>query len=630
MRVASIRTSLLLTLGLVVSSSVRADLLADFEALTPGRLGLQDGWTATSNAKVVRDSTSNGLLMQLAGSGGNAYKPLTSLSVLDGEIGTLFFRFQVDGVGVDHTLGLADVNEPSSWDDFESIVRVFPDGPDTIRTQGRNHGIYENMPLNGGANGLNPGTWYHLWMVNNNLADSVDYYIQGGSISSQRLVAQDFGFRNGTSDPLSTFLARTGGGAYSSLFVDDIHVWEGVNLTSPIGSPSSETVVIDETSGPRTPIGLNLPHLFEFAGERLQRTNYYLPTAAMPERTYGGYWNETSQWAWTSGFFAGELWKMYRQTEDSYFLNAAKSRTADLEGQEYNGGDHDIGFRVFNSFGEGYKALPDGDPDKDDYLSRILIAADTLAGRYRPQYQAIESWGSNQVIIDNMMNLELLFWASEHTGDIQTAQQWREIAINHATTTQREHVREDASTYHVVQFNGVTGEVVDKRTAQGYADESTWSRGQSWGMYGFTMSYRFTQDESFLDTAKALADYWLEQIPGDGLVPYDFDDPNPEVPLDTSAAAIASAALLELAGYVNPVDAQRYFDAAEAMLTGLSSLTALANGLDYDSILMEGSAQRANTTWVLSTATTISSRLCSDTRRYWICLATSMATALSI
>ena len=360
-----------------------------------------------------------------------------------------------------------------------------------------------------------------------------------------------------------------------------------MNLGSPIGAPATGAVGIDTYD--RTEIGLDLPALFDFAGQRLTRTGSYMPSGSMPERTYSGYWNETNMWGWTSGFYAGQLWKMYRQTGDADFLNAAKSRTADLEGIETYGGDHDIGFRVFNSFGQGYKSLPDGDPDKANYLTRVLVAADTLAGRYRPAYQAIESWGGNQVIIDNMMNLELLFWASENTTDPVAAQQWYDIAVNHATTSQREHVRPDGSTYHVVQFDGTTGEVIDKRTAQGYADESTWSRGQAWGLYGFTMTYRFTDDTSFLNTAVQLAEYWLAHMPADGLVPYDFDDPNPDVPLDTSAAAIASCALLELTGYVDPTDAQRYFDAAETMLTGLSSLDALTNGLSYDSILMEGS-----------------------------------------
>ena len=567
---------------LVLMAAVNAcgALLEDFESFSVTLLNGQGNWSASSTVRVVRDINTDNKMMQLIRTYANAYKSLDSLAIPDGQTGTLFFRFQSPGNVPDETIGLSDVASPSDWSHYEPTTRIYPDTGGNVKAQGRNFGSYQDMSLNGGANGLAPETWYHMWMVCNNATDTVDFYIHGGGITNQRLVATEFGFRNGTTDPLITFLAKSGTlSTVSSLFVDDVYVSPGVNLNSPIGDPASSAVDLDAYD--RTAIGLDLPSLFEFAGQRLKRTNDFIPAGSMPERTYSGYWNETTAWGWTSGFYAGQLWKMYRQTGDAYYLNAATSRTADLKGIETYGGDHDIGFRVFNSFGEGYKSLPDSDPDRADYLNRILVAADTLAGRYRPVYQAIESWGGNQVIIDNMMNLELLFWAAENTSDPVAAQRWYDIAVNHATTSRREHVRPDGSTYHVVKFDGTTGEVVDKYTAQGYADESTWSRGQSWGLYGFTVTYRFTQDQSFLDTAVQLAEYWLAHMPADGLVPYDFDDPDPNVPLDTSAAAIASCALLELMEYVDPTDAQRYFDAAETMLTGLSSLEALTNGLDH-------------------------------------------------
>lgn len=585
-RITSFRWSLAAVLGLLVAvSTARAGLLEDFESLTVGRLYGQADWAATSSVRVVRDVNTDNLLMQLAGSNASAYKPLADLAIADGQIGTLFFRFQVDDNAVDHGIGLTDVPTPSAWGDYEATTLIYPDSS-LVKARGRDYNAYQDMTLNDGANGLAPDTWYHLWMVNDNATDTVDYYIQGADITSQRHVAEGFRFRNGTTDPLSTFFARVGASATAHVFVDDIYVSAGQDLVSPIGSPAPGTVAIDPN---RTPIGLDLPQLFDFAGQRLQQTDALMPADRMPERTYGGYWNQTTAGAWTSGFFAGQLWMMYRQTGDSTYLDAAKSRTAALEGQETNGADHDIGFRVFNSFGQGYRSLPDGDPDKADYLGRILVAADTLAGRYHDAYHAIESWGGDQVIIDNMMNLELLFWAADHTSNSEDADRWRDIAVNHALTTQREHVRPDGSTYHVVQFDPDTGDVVDKRTAQGYADWSTWSRGQAWGLYGFTMTYRYTNDPTFLDTAVELADYWLDHMPAGGVVPYDFDDPDPDVPLDSSATAIASAALLELIDYVDPADSARYFNAAETMLEGLTSLDILTNDLDYDAILREGS-----------------------------------------
>ncbi len=571
-------------------SSAKADLIEDFESTTLGTLSDQNGWTATSGVRAIRDANTDNLLMQVLGGDANAYKSLGTLVIDEGQTGTLFFRFQVDGNSIDNTVGLADVANPTSWGDYESTTRIYPDDAD-IKAQGRSYSWYLDMTENGGANGLSIDTWYHMWIVSNNDTDTVDFYMQGGNIATQILVAQSYGFRNGTTDALITFLAKSGSGASSSLFIDDIYVWSGQNLSSPIGPAASGVVDVDTgiDPGQRVRIGLDLPNLFTFIDERVAGTDSTMPADRMPERTYSGYWNQTSQWAWTSGFFAGQMWMMYQQTGDSAYLAGAKARTAALEGQEYNGGDHDIGFRVFNSFGQGYKSLPDGDPDKADYLARVLIAADTLAGRYKPVYQAIESWGGDQVIIDNMMNLELLFWAAEHTNDPAKAQYWTDIAVNHALTTQREHVRPDGSTYHVVRFDGTTGEVIEKRTAQGYDNESTWSRGQSWGMYGFTLTYRFTDQQTFLDTALALADYWIDNMPADGMVPYDFDDPNPEVPLDSSAMAIASSAMLELMGYVDSSEAARYFNAAELMLNNLASLDILTNGLEHEAILREGS-----------------------------------------
>ena len=584
-------TLLFVFLGLSSAALVRADIVADFNSMTLGGLNSQAGWGSTGNARVILDLTNNNQLLQLVGPGSSAYKPLIDLAIPEGGTGTLFMRFQVDGNSVDHAIGLADVAAPTTWTDFESITRIYPNTPGTVKAQGRNHGTYNDLPLNGGANALSSGTWYHLWMVNDNATDTVDYYLQGGGIATQRLVGEDYGFRNGTSRPLETFTAMIGS-ASSSLFIDDIYAWQGVNLSSPIGAPSARAVVVGDGTGPRTEIGLNPPALFDFIGERLHQTNVYMPVGLTPERTYGGRWDTMPPSSWTSGFFSGQLWMMYRQTGDSYYLNAAKARTYDLRGQELNGSDHDVGFRVFNSFGEGYRSLPDGDPDKADYLNRIFVAADTLSTRYNPTYRAIDSWGANQVIIDNMMNLELLFWSAEKTTDPVAAQKWRNIAINQATTSQREHVRPDGSTYHVVQFNGSTGAVSNKRTAQGYADESTWSRGQAWAIYGFTMTYRFTEDASFLNTAVKVADYWLAHMPADGVVPYDFNDPAADVPLDSSASAVAASALLELMDYVDAENAQRFFKAAKTMLEGLTSLEILTNGREHHAILDEASVRR--------------------------------------
>ena len=562
----------------------------DFESYNTGSdVNGQGGWVASSSVDVVYDTTEGNQLMRLAGTDSNVYKPLGGLSIGNGQTGTLFFRFQVNSNSVDHGLGLSDVASPGAWGDYEATALVFPDGSN-IKVRGRDGGGYQDLTLNGGANGLAIDTWYHTWMVVNNSADTADFYIQGGGISSQTKVGAGFDFRNGTSDSLSTFLARISSAGTSSLFLDDIHLSSGVDLNSPVGAPSSGTVVVGDP--PRNEIGLNTPALYDFAGSRLTATNQSMPANRMPGVTAenGTTWSQVDQNSWISGFFSGQLWMMYRQTGEASWRDAAKARTAAMSGSENDGSTHDIGFRVFNSYGQGIASLPDSDPDKATYKGKVLTAASTLSTRYRTAYNAIESWSGDRVIIDNMMNLEIMFWAAANGASDATELYNR--AVTHATTTMNEHVRADGSTYHVVEFNPITGAVVAKTTAQGYNDESTWSRGQAWGLYGFTMTYRFTSDQQFLATAESMADYWLDNMPLDGLAPYDFEDPGADVPRDSSATAIAASALLELYTYVDAADAQRYFDAAEDMLEGLSGLDALTNELNYESILREGSIRK--------------------------------------
>ena len=578
--------AIVVILAVVTATPSWAALLDDFESYDTGSINGQGGWSASSSVKLVYDTTDSNQLMELTGGNSNVYKPLGGLSIGNGQTGTLFFRFQVNSNSVNHGLGLSDVASPSDWGDYEATALALPDGSN-IKLQGRNGGGYQDLSLNGGAGGLAIDTWYHTWMVVDNATDTADFHIQGGGISTQTQVADGFAFRNGTSDSLNTFLARIGSSPTGSLFIDDIHLSSGVDLSSPIGAPSSGTVVVE--TPPRNEIGLNTPALYDFAATRLAATHQSMPANRMPGITAenGTTWSQIDQNSWISGFFSGELWMMYRQTGDTSWRDAAKLRTAAMSGSENDGGDHDIGFRVFNSYGQGIASLPDSDPDKAAYKGKVLTAASTLSTRYRTTYNAIESWSGDRVIIDNMMNLEMMFWAAENGASDATELYNR--AVNHATTTMNEHVRADGSTYHVVTFDPTSGDVVSKSTHQGYAAESTWSRGQAWGLYGFAMTYRFTNDQDFLDTAKSLADYWLANMPVDGLAPWDFDAPGTSVPLDTSATAIAASALLELCTQVDPADAQRYFDAAETMLESLSGLDALTNEMDYDSILREGS-----------------------------------------
>jgi hypothetical protein len=222
---------------------------------------------------------------------------------------------------------------------------------------------------------------------------------------------------------------------------------------------------------------------------------------------------------------------------------------------------------VFCSFGNGYR-LTKAEP----YKTVILQTASTLATRFNPTVGCIKSWDNRKwpypVIIDNMMNLELLFWASQNGG----TRQMYDIAVRHAETTMRNHFRPDGSTYHVLSYDSTDGSVIWKGTHQGYADSSCWSRGQAWGIYGYTMTYRFTKDPRFLQTARRAADYFLDHLPPDHVPYWDFNAPNiHDEPRDVSAGAIVASALLELSRFMNEQPAkEKYFRAAVSILEALS------------------------------------------------------------
>lgn len=252
---------------------------------------------------------------------------------------------------------------------------------------------------------------------------------------------------------------------------------------------------------------------------------------------------------WTSGFFPGELWYMYEYTKNDFWKEKAKKHTALIEREKFNGITHDMGFKMYCSYGNGYRLTND-----ENYKDILLQSAETLITRYKPNVGILRSWDHNKdkwqcpVIIDNMMNLELLFWAFRETNDST----YYNIAVNHAKVTMKNHFREDYSTYHVIDYDTITGEVLKKNTHQGYAHESAWSRGQAWGLYGYTMCYRETGLPEFLKQAQHIENYLFTHpnMPAD-LIPYwDFDAPEiPNEPRDASAAACIASALYELSLY---------------------------------------------------------------------------------
>lgn len=279
---------------------------------------------------------------------------------------------------------------------------------------------------------------------------------------------------------------------------------------------------------------------------------------------------------WTSGFFPGELWMMYDFTRDPYWRHQAVSFTWPVEESKWHGGTHDLGFMIGDSFGKAWKLT-----GERSYFDVVLQAANTLCTRFNPTVGAIRSWDHNPqewkfpVIIDNMMNLEMLFEMTEATGDPK----YRDIAVSHADVTMKNHFRPDFSTFHVVDYNPASGEVRRRQTAQGYSDDSFWSRGQGWALYGYTMCYRYTRDPRYLERAQAVADWWLAlpDMPSDGVPYWDMKAPgtggddNPDVPRDASAAALIASALYELSDYVDADRRDSYRRNADKMLDSLTS-----------------------------------------------------------
>jgi unsaturated chondroitin disaccharide hydrolase len=271
---------------------------------------------------------------------------------------------------------------------------------------------------------------------------------------------------------------------------------------------------------------------------------------------------------WTSGFFPGVLWYLYAYTLNSEWKQYAEAYTSNIEKEKYNNRTHDMGFKVYCSFGTGYSIT-----GNTQYKDVIIHSARTLSTRFNQKAGVIRSWDFGKdkwdfpVIVDNMLNLELLFAATRLSGDSS----FYYIAKSHANKTMANHFRSDNSSYHVVDYDTTTGGVNKKTTHQGYSNESSWSRGQGWGLYGFTMCYRETKDPAYLAHAERIAGFVLNHpnMPRD-LVPYwDYDAPAiPNEPRDASAAAVFASALYELSTYSS--NGSKYKTTADKIMRSLT------------------------------------------------------------
>jgi hypothetical protein len=316
----------------------------------------------------------------------------------------------------------------------------------------------------------------------------------------------------------------------------------------------------------------------------------YAPQEGLLPKTWqeGKDVSSDSRW-WCSGFFPGTLWLLYENSGNAQTLDYARQFTDRVEREKFTTDNHDVGFILMCSFGNGLRIT-----GEERYKEVLATGAGSLATRFRDTPGLIRSWDFNRdkwqfpVIIDNMMNLELMMWAADYTGD----ENLRRIAISHADKTIENHFREDFSTWHVVSYDTLSGRPHARQTHQGFGDESTWSRGEAWALYGYTMMYRLTRDERYLRQAQSVAGFILNHpnMPVDGVPYWDFNAPDvPNALRDSSAAAIMASAFVELAGFSEPELADSYIKMAETQVRTLASpeYTAVA-GENGDFILKHG------------------------------------------
>ena len=283
---------------------------------------------------------------------------------------------------------------------------------------------------------------------------------------------------------------------------------------------------------------------------------------------------------WTCGFFPGSLWYMYELTNNEKFKEEAEFYTEILDQVQYRKDTHDLGFMLYCSYGNGFRLT-----GNENYKKVLVTGSNSLMTRFHPEVGLIKSWDGRKdwqypVIIDNMLNLEMLCEVSKLTGEVM----YKKASVSHANKTLENHFRLDNSCFHVINYDSINGKVISRVTHQGFSNSSAWARGQGWAIYGFTMMYRETRDPKYLDQARKVAAFLLNNpnLPADKVPYWDFNAPNiPDAPRDASAGALYASALIELSGFVK--NGKEYLDAAEKILISLSSFSYLAekgeNGL---------------------------------------------------
>jgi len=334
--------------------------------------------------------------------------------------------------------------------------------------------------------------------------------------------------------------------------------------------------------------------LFQLAEKKALKTlAYWTDSTRMPRNIEIGetQWKGEKLTGWTVGFFPGVLWQIYGQTKNPTILKSAKMYTERLEPNKTVKWTHDLGFMMHNSYGLGYKLTKSA-----AYKDVLLTTSLSLYSLYNPKVGTMKSWTwrkewQHPTIMDNMLNLELLYWAGKNGGGEKLI-----LAANtHAENTAKYHFRTDGSSYHVLNYDTNNGEVLAKITDQGFSNESTWSRGQAWAIYGFSMAFAESGNKVFYNKAVEAADYFLKNLPADTIPFWDFQAPGiPNEPKDASAAAIAASGLLKLSQISDEDDKLKtiYFKAAKKLLIALCGPKYLNQDVNYGSLLIKSTGSK--------------------------------------
>ena len=324
--------------------------------------------------------------------------------------------------------------------------------------------------------------------------------------------------------------------------------------------------------------------------------SHYLPefTTAFPySHSENNFYEKSENVEWTTGFWTGILWLCYEESNEEQFKVAATLQVDSFLNrieQKIDTNHHDMGFLYSPSCVASYKLTGNEKGKK-----AALLAADNLISRFQEKGQFIQAWGNlgdednYRLIIDCLLNLPLLFWASEETGD----NKYKDIALRHIKTAMSVIIREDDSTYHTYYFDKTTGESTHGVTRQGYRDGSAWSRGQAWGIYGSAIAYHYTKNEKYFDLFERMTNFFLTHLPSDLLPYWDFDFSTGSLePRDSSASAIAICGMLEMSKYLPKREAQYYTTKAKELLNVLIDTCAVKDKTISNGLLLHGTYAR--------------------------------------